>query len=245
MSSVGVLESLLTMQLLDDMADDGKRGSTTKECVGQGAGNFLAGITGGIGGCALLGQSIINMKSGGGVSRWSGMSMALLLALGIVSFAPLLANIPVASLAGVMLLVCYGTFSWSSLKLWNKIPKLDAAVIALVSIVTVKKDLALAVLSGVIASALGFAFKQSQAITANVMTKDSSNQKKVYSIKGPLFFGSTRKFSSLFSPKNDPNSVVLDVSECRVMDHSAVNALEELARKYTELGKSVYIEGIS
>ena len=111
MASAGVLESLSTMQLLDNFTDDGKRGSTARECLGQGTGNVLAGLTGGIGGCALLGQSIINMQSGGGVSRWSGMSMALFLALGIVVGVPLLANVPVASLVGVMPLVCYSTFS--------------------------------------------------------------------------------------------------------------------------------------
>lgn len=244
MASVGILESLLTMQLLDGIADDGKRGSTTKECVGQGAGNFLAGLTGGIGGCALLGQSIINVQSGGGISRWSGMSMALFLALGIIAGAPLLANVPVASLVGVMLLVCSSTFSWSSLRLINKIPKLDALVIALVSIVTVQKDLAVAVLAGIVASCLGFAYKQSQCITASPSGK-SDGSRKIYNIKGPLFFGSTQNFDAIFAPKDDPEIVVLELSDCRLMDHSAVNALEELTKKYNEQGKTVYIEGIS
>lgn len=244
MASVGILESLLTMQLLDDMADDGKRGSTTKECVGQGAGNFLAGLTGGFGGCALLGQSIINMQSGGGISRWSGMSMAVFLALGIVAGAPLLANVPVASLVGVMLLVCHSTFSWSSLRLLHKIPRLDAAVIALVSIVTVQKDLAVAVLSGIIASSLGFAYKQSRALTATISPK-STTAKKVYKLKGPLFFGSAQTFDSIFAPKNDPDVVVLDLSDCDLMDHSAVNSLQTIADKYTKLGKTVWVEGFS
>lgn len=244
MASVGILESLLTMQLLDNIADDGKRGSTTKECVGQGSGNFLAGLTGGIGGCALLGQSIINMQSGGGVSRWSGMSMALFLALGIVVGAPLLANVPVASLVGVMLLVCHSTFSWSSLRLINKIPKLDVAVIVLVSLVTVKKDLAVAVLLGTIISALGFAHKQSQNLTS-MISPESTERKKVYNLKGALFFGSTRKFEEIFSPKTDPNVVVVDFSDSRIMDHSAVEALQGLTEKYTSLGKTVFILGIS
>jgi SulP family sulfate permease len=244
MASVGVLESLLTMQLLDNIADDGTRGSTTKECVGQGSGNILAGLTGGIGGCALLGQSIINMQSGGGVSRWSGMSMALFLALGIVAGAPLLANIPVASLVGVMLLVCHSTFSWSSLRLINKIPKLDVAVIALVSLVTVKVDLAAAVLVGTITSALGFAYKQSRALTATLSSKTTA-EKKFYDLKGPLFFGSTRQFDEIFSPKTDPDVVVVDFSDCRIMDHSAVDALQGLTEKYTSLGKTVLLQGIS
>lgn len=244
MASVGVLESLLTMQLLDDFADDGKRGSTTKECIGQGAGNFLAGLTGGFGGCALLGQSIINMQSGGGISRWSGMSMAVFLALGIVAAAPLLASVPVASLVGVMLLVCYSTFSWSSLRLLNRIPKLDAAVIALVSLVTVQKDLAIAVLAGIIASSLGFAYQQRQALTSTLSSK-STNEKKVYLLKGPLYFGSIRTFDSIFSPKTDPNVVVLDLSECSLLDHSAVNSLQTIADKYTQLGKTIFFQGIS
>ena len=146
MAAVGSLESLLTLQLLYGIIDDGKRGSTKREVIGQGIGNLASGLTGGIGGCALIGQSIINAQSGGGVSRLSGISMAIFLALGIVSFAPLLGKLPVVSLVGVMLLVCQSTFSWSSLRLLGKIPRLDALIIVLVSIVTVKDDLAKAVL---------------------------------------------------------------------------------------------------
>lgn len=243
MAAVGCLESLLTMQLLDGLIDDGTQGSTKKECLGQGSGNILAGLTGGIGGCALLGQSIINVQSGGGVSRWSGMSMALFLAFGIVAAAPLLANVPVASLVGVMLLVCHSTFSWSSLRLFNKIPKLDAAVIALVSIVTVKVDLAAAVFTGTLASALGFAYKQSKSLTATYsVTKDK--KEKLYNLRGPLFFGSTQQFEKTFSPKVDPETVVLDFSESRIMDHSAVNAVHDLSEKYAALGKTVLIQGL-
>ena len=241
MAAVGCLESLLTMQLLDGMVDDGSKGSAKKECLGQGSGNILSGLTGGIGGCALLGQSIINVQAGGGVSRWSGMSMALFLAIGIVAAAPLLASVPVASLVGVMLLVCQSTFSWSSLRLVRKIPKLDAAVIALVSIVTVQKDLALAVLAGTIASALGFAYKQSTSLTA---TFTGDGKKKVYYLRGPLFFGSTKQFDSICSPKVDPNNVVLDFSESRILDHSAVDAIHNLSDKYSAMGKTLYLEGL-
>jgi SulP family sulfate permease len=241
MAAVGCLESLLTMQLLDGMIDDGSRGSAKKECIGQGSGNILSGLTGGIGGCALLGQSIINVQSGGGVSRWSGMSMALFLAIGIVAAAPLLGSVPVASLVGVMLLVCQSTFSWSSLRLANKIPKLDAAVIALVSIVTVQKDLAAAVLAGTIASALGFAYKQSTGLSA---TCSGNAQQTVYHLRGPLFFGSTRQFDATFSPKSDPPTVVLDFTESRIMDHSAVDAVHSLADKYTAQGKTLCLQGM-
>ena len=162
MSAVGAIESLLTLQLLDGIIDDGTRGSTKREVIGQGIGNLASGLTGGIGGCALIGQSLINAQSGGGVSRISGMSMALFLALGIVSFAPLLGQIPVVALAGVMLLVCQSTFSWGSLRLFGKIPNLDLFIIALVTFVTVKDDLAKAVLIGTITSALGFAYVRKQ-----------------------------------------------------------------------------------
>ncbi|MGK3758273.1 MAG: SulP family sulfate permease, partial [Bacillariaceae sp.] len=224
MASVGAIESLLTMQLLDNIVDDGKTGSTKKECFGQGIGNVASGITGGIGGCALLGQSVINVQSGGGLSRLSGMSVSLFLALGIVFGAPLLANIPIATLVGVMLTVCQSTFSWSSLRIINKIPKLDALVIFLVSFITVKDDLAKAVVAGVIASALGFAWKQSTGITSTSTTIPSptsttttttttatatTTEWKSYNINGPLFFGSTTQFIKLFNVKDDPTDIVI------------------------------------
>ena len=255
MAAVGCLESLLTMQLIDGMMasdDDAEThtpSSAKQECIGQGTGNILSGLTGGIGGCALLGQSIINVQSGGGVSKLSGMSMAVFLGLGIVAAAPLLANVPVASLVGVMLLVCYSTFSWSSLRLFNKIPKLDAAVIALVSIVTVQKDLAVAVLAGTVTSALGFAYKQSTAFKSTYEWVDKEQtKKKKYNLRGPLFFGSTKILDTkIFTPStiaSDPDEVVLDFTEARIMDHSAVDAIHTLSDKYTELGKTVTLQGL-
>lgn len=213
-----------------------------KECMGQGYGNFLSGLTGGIGGCALLGQSIISVQSGGGVSKFSGMSMAVFLALGIVSFAPLLGSVPVASLVGVMLLVCQSTFSWSSLRLLRKIPRLDALVIALVSICTVQKDLAFAVLAGTTASALGFAWKQSTNLSAS---NSVEGDKKLYELNGPLFFGSVSKFQRVFDPKSDPEKVILDFTNTRVMDHSALEAIHNLAFQYGAQGKTVYLRHLS
>lgn len=242
MAAVGTIESLLTMQLLDGMMDDGKRGSTKQETIGQGAGNLVSGLTGGIGGCALLGQSIINVQSGGGVSRWSGISMALFLGCGIVAAAPLLGAVPVASLVGVMLLVCHSTFSWSSLRMLNKIPKLDALVILLVSLITVLRDLAQAVVVGTIASALGFAWKQSTNLIAS---SSDAGGKKLYRLRGPLFFGSTGQFSSLFAPKSDPDEVVLDFTDSRVMDHSALDAIHTLVDQYRTMGKKVYLRHLS
>lgn len=242
MAAVGAIESLLTMQLLDGLMDDGKRGSTKRETIGQGAGNLVSGLAGGIGGCALLGQSLINVQSGGGISRWSGMSMALFLGCGIVAAAPLLRAVPVASLVGVMLLVCQSTFSWSSLRMLNKIPRLDAAVIALVSVITVQKDLAQAVIAGTIASALGFAWKQSTNLMASTSDVDG---RKVYKLRGPLFFGSTGQFSSLFTPKSDPDEVVLDFTDSRVMDHSALEAIHTLTDQYGSANKKVYLRRLS
>lgn len=241
MAAVGCLESLLTMQLLDGMVDDGTKGSGKKECIGQGSGNILSGLTGGIGGCALLGQSIINVQSGGGVSRFSGMSMAIFLAIGIVAAAPLLASVPVASLVGVMLLVCQSTFSWSSLRLAGKVPKLDVLVIALVSIITIQKDLAVAVFAGTVASALGFAYTQSTSMTG---TFSGDDKKKTYRLRGPLFFGSTSRFKSIFTPKTDPSSVVLDFSESRILDHSAVDAIHNIADKYAAMDKATILQGL-
>jgi len=242
-AAVGAIESLLTMQLVDGVMDDGKRGSTKKEMIGQGVGNAASGLVGGFGGCALLGLSIVNVQSGGGLSRWSGMSFAVFLALALVTAAPLLAKVPIASLTGVMLLVCYKTFSWSSLRLLNKIPRLDALVIALVSIVTVRKDLAVAVLYGTIASALGFAWKQSTNISAEAETTPTGE--KVYKLRGPLFFGSIEKFQDLFSSRSDPKKVVLDFKNSRVFDHSALQAINGVADSYGEQGKTVVLRGLS
>jgi len=247
-AAVGAIESLLTMQILDGIMDDGKRGSTRKEMVAQGVGNVVSGLCGGFGGCALLGLSIINVESGGGLSKWSGMSCALFLALGIVAAAPLLAAVPVSSLIGVMLLVCYGTFSWSSLRLLNKIPKLDAFVIGLVSLITVQRDLAQAVVAGTIASALGFAWKQSTNLLATATTRtgsDCSPQEKIYQLNGPLFFGSTIQFASLFDAKSDPSKVILDFTNCRVWDHSALEAIQSLSNQYEEQGKQLYLRHLS
>jgi SulP family sulfate permease len=243
MAAVGCIESLLTLQIVDGMVDDGKRGSTKAECVGQGVGNVMSGLTGGIGGCALLGQSIINVQSGGGGSRWSGMSMALFLAAGIVYGAPLLATVPVASLVGIMLLVCQATFSWSSLRLIRKIPRLDAAVVALVSILTVERDLAQAVVAGTLLSAVGFAWKQSTRLNANSRIVD--NGVKQYQLNGPLFFGTSKQFSTLFDVKNDPEHVIVDFSDCRVCDHSALEAIQSLIKRYGDAEKIVSLRRLS
>lgn len=250
MAAVGSIESLLTLQLLDGIMDDGTRGSTKKEVIGQGIGNLASGLTGGIGGCALIGQSLINAQSGGGVSRLSGMSCALFLALGIVGFAPLLGQIPVVALAGVMLLVCQSTFSWGSLRLFGKIPNLDIFIISLVTFITVKDDLAKAVLVGTITSALGFAWKQSATISATVSQTNLNPPSgpikvKCYDVNGPLFFGSTQAFSQLFNVKEDPNDIVIDFTSSRVFDHSALEAINSISDRYGSVGKRVYLRHLS
>ena len=239
MATVGLVESLLTLQLVDGLVDDGTRGSTRQECIGQGLGNLFSGLTGGQGGCALIGQSLINVQSGG-TSRLSGVAMSLFLALGLIAAAPVLGQVPIAALVGVMLLVCQSTFAWSSLRLVNKIPKTDLVCIALVSLVTVYRDLAQAVGIGTIVSALSFAWKQSTRVKARMSDGaeaygggdakpgPSKNGKgrlvgwRTYKVDGPIFFGSTQTFSGLFDPKDDPDDVVIDFTDSRVMDQSAM-----------------------
>ena len=242
MAVVGIVESLLTMQLVDGLADDGTRGSTRQECVGQGLGNLASGLLGGQGGCALIGQSLINVQSGG-TSRLSGMAMAAFLALGLVFGAPLLGGVPVASLVGVMLLVCRSTFAWSSLRLWGKVPRVDLFVVALVSLVTVCRDLAQAVGAGVVVSALAFAWEQSKRIRADAVV--GGDGRKTYALRGPLFFGSSTAFRELFAPSDDPTDVVLDFSGSRVLDHSALEAIKDVVARYAALGKTLRLRRLS
>lgn len=244
MAAVGLIESLLAMQVVDGMVDDGKRGSVKKETIAQGAGNIASAAFGGIGGSAVLGQSIINVQSGGAISKWSGISAGLLMAAGIVLGAPVVGSIPIASLVGVMLLVCQSTFSWSSLRLINKIPKLDAIILAMTSIVTVKQNLAVAVIYGTIGSALGFAWKKSKMLRAEEFLFED-NDVKLYALKGPLFFGSADAFGSIFEVESDPSKVIIDFSECRVHDHSALDAVCRIADKYDRIGKQVIVRRVS
>jgi len=191
----------------------------------------------------------------GGTSRLSGIAMSLFLAAGLIGAAPLLGQVPIAALVGVMLLVCQSTFSWSSLRLAGRIPKVDLFCVAIVSLVTVFRDLAQAVGVGTIVSALSFAWKQSTSIRvratkgAEPAASDSNTRRKytwkTYEVDGPLFFGSTQTFSGQFAPKDDPNDVVLDFGNSRVMDHSALEAINTLAERYGSLGKRVHLRGLS
>lgn len=240
LAAVGLIESLMTLNLVDELTES--RGSGNRECVAQGGANMLNGLFGGMGGCAMIGQSIINVNSGGR-GRLSGITAAMAL-LGFILFgAPLIEQIPIAALVGVMFMVVIGTFAWSSFRILHKIPKSDAIVLITVSAITVWQDLALAVIAGVIMSALVFAWKSATMIRARKSIKADGT--KVYEIWGPLFFGSVQNFNSKFDATNDPKNIEIDFIESKVSDHSGIEALSSLAHKYMEKGKQVTLTHLS
>ncbi|MDK2928948.1 MAG: sulfate permease, SulP family [Methanococcus sp.] len=236
---VGLIESLMTLRLIDELTET--RGRSNKECIGQGIANILNGFFGGMGGCAMIGQSMINIR-GGGRGRLSGASAAVLLLVFIVWGAPIIEMIPLAALVGVMFIVVIGTFEWSSFRILKKIPLSDAVIIAVVSIMTVVLDLATAVFLGIILAALVFAWDRGKDVWAS--TKSMKN-KKVYMLHGPLFFASTSKFKDLFDYENDPIDVVIDFNKSRVYDHSAIEAINTVAEKYTQHGKQLHLLNLS
>lgn len=240
LAAVGLIESLLTLTLIDEIT--GTRGRGNRECIGQGVANATNGVFGGMGGCAMIGQSMININSGGR-GRMSGVTAALVL-LGFILFgASLIEMIPLAALVGVMFMVVLGTFEWASLRIFRKIPMTDAFVIVLVSGITVVADLAIAVIVGVIVSALVFAWKHAQHIEAEKSIDD--NGMKIYNLRGPVFFGSVANFKELFTPEEDPEHVVIEFARSRISDHSGIEALDNLAEKYTALGKTLHIRHLS
>lgn len=240
LSAIGLIESLLTLNLVGEVT--GKRGGASQECVAQGIANTVTGFFGGMGGCAMIGQSMINVKSGGR-SRFSGICAALFLLAFIVVAAPAIEQIPLAALVGVMFMVVIGTFAWKSLTILRKVPLTDAAVIVLVTVVTVMTDLAIAVVVGVIVSALTYAWQNATRIRAK--TYVTPEGAKVYQVQGPLFFGSTAGFTEMFEPKNDPSVVIVDFADSRVADQSALTAIETVAGKYEAAGKSVQLRHLS
>lgn len=240
LAAVGLIESLMTLNLIDDMTET--RGSGNRECLAQGSANFFNGLFGGMGGCAMIGQSIINVNSGGR-GRLSGATAAIALLCFILFAAPLIENIPIAALVGVMFMVVIGTFAWSSFRVIRKIPLADAIVLITVSVITVLEDLAIAVIVGVIMSALVFAWKNATMIRARKRIKEDGT--KVYEIWGPLFFGSVQTFNSKFDVSNDPEKVEIDFIESRVSDHSGIEAIDSLAHKYQQQGKSVKLTHLS
>ena len=240
LAAVGLIESLMTLNLIDEMTET--RGSGNRECVAQGSANILNGLFGGMGGCAMIGQSIININSGGR-GRLSGAIAAVALLCFVLFGAPLIEQIPIAALVGVMFMVVIGTFAWSSFRILNKIPKSDAFVLIAVSAITVWQDLAIAVIAGVIMSALTFAWKSATKIRARKRIKEDGT--KVYEIWGPLFFGSTTAFNSKFDVSGDPENVEIDFIESKVSDHSGVEALRNLANKYLTSGKKLTLTHLS
>ncbi len=240
LAAVGLIESLMTLNLIDDITDS--RGSGNRECVAQGGANILNGLFGGMGGCAMIGQSIINVNSGGR-GRLSGIVAAAALLAFVLFAAPLIEQIPIAALVGVMFMVVIGTFAWSSFRILNKIPLSDAVVLIAVSAITVWQDLAIAVLVGVIISALVFAWKNATMIRARKRLK--SDGTKVYEIWGPLFFGSVQTFMAKFDFKGDPVAIEVDFIESRVSDHSGIEAVRGMASRYLDVGKKVRLKHLS
>ena len=240
LAAIGLIESLLTLNLVGEMT--GKRGGASQECVAQGTANVVTGFFGGMGGCAMIGQSMINVRSGGR-TRIAGIAAALFLLSFILFAAPLIEMIPLAALVGVMFMVVIGTFAWNSFKILRKVPLTDAFVIVLVTVVTVFEDLAVAVVVGVIVSALAYAWNNARRIHAKVhVTPEGA---KVYQVQGPLFFGSSDGFVELFNPDADPQAVVIDFADSRVVDQSALQAIEAVAGKYEARGKRVVLRHLS
>ena len=240
LAAIGLIESLMTLNLIDELTET--RGNSNRECVAQGGANIITGLFGGMGGCAMIGQSIINIK-GGGRTRLSGIVAALTLLCFILFASGLIEQVPIAALVGVMFMVVIGTFAWSSFRIINKIPKSDALVLIAVSILTVVFDLAIAVIIGIIMSALVFAWENAKRIRARKRFLEDGT--KVYEIWGPLFFGSITTFKSKFDVHNDPDKVIIDFLESRVSDHSALEALFQLVEKYEAAGKSVEVRHLS
>ncbi|WP_187648441.1 SulP family inorganic anion transporter [Nitrosophilus labii] len=236
---VGLIESLLTLSVLDEMSSE--RGSGNQECVAQGVGNITCGFFGAMPGCTMIGQSMINFTSGG-KGRLSALIAAILLILFVVSLSEYISKIPIAALAGIMFVVAIATFSWSSLGHFKRMPKEDIFVMVLVSIITIFFDLAIAVIAGVIISALVFAWKHAKIYTKTDIEKDGT---KVYELEGPLFFGSAASFIEQFDPKKDPSKVVIDFKNARVMDQSGVEAIDRLTKKYKEAGKALVLRHLS
>ncbi|GIT97637.1 SulP family inorganic anion transporter [Sulfurovum sp. TSL1] len=236
---VGLIESLLTLSVLDEMG--GERGSGNKECIALGIGNSTSGLFGGMAGCAMIGQSVINFTSGG-LGRLSSFTAAVLLITLVVSFSHIIAVIPIAVLVGIMFMVSIGTFEFSSLKRIKHMPRTDAFVLVVVTIITVLEDLAVAVIAGIIISALVFAWEHAK-IFARTSTDEEG--RKIYTLEGPLFFASVTSFNEQFDVENDPDVVVIDFKDARVMDSSGAEAIDSITDKYKQAGKKLTLRHLS
>lgn len=242
LAAIGLIESLLTLNLVGAMT--GQRGGASKECLAQGASNVVTGFFGGMGGCAMIGQSMINVKSGGR-TRISAIVAALFLLSFILFASGIIELIPLAALVGVMFMVVIGTFAWQSIGILRRVPLSDAFVIILVTGVTVAEDLATAVVVGVIVSALAYAWNAAARIHAKAHPSTTEEGALVYEIEGPLFFGSATKFVDLFDIDSDPDVVILDFMNSRVVDHSALQAIEAVAQKYEAAGKRLRLRHLT
>ncbi|MBA3025486.1 MAG: SulP family inorganic anion transporter [Sulfurimonas sp.] len=236
---VGIIESLLTLSVLDELSNT--RGSANKECIAQGTGNVTCGFFGGMAGCAMIGQSIINYTSGG-IGRLSSFVAAVGLIILVVSMSGVLNAIPVAVLVGIMFMVSIGTFEWSSFSRLSRMPRTDAFVMVAVTVITVVEDLAIAVIAGVIISALAFAWKHARIWAKTHVEEDGT---KVYTLEGPLFFGSASTFADNFDILQDPPKVVIDFKNARVMDSSGVEAVDAITKKYEDAGKNLLLRHLS
>ena len=240
LAAIGLIESLLTLRLVDEITES--RGRGNKECVGQGVANTVTGFFGGMGGCAMIGQSMINVNSGGR-GRLSGISAALFLRLFILAASSLIEQIPLAALIGVMFIVVIGTFEWSSFRIIGKVPRTDSMVLILVSAVTVATDLAVAVVVGVIVSAIVFAWEHAKHI--RIEAREDHKGSTVYAVIGPLFFGSVTSFLERFDPQQDNDEVVIDFARSRVADHSGLEAIDTLAERYLNANKKLHLVHLS
>lgn len=240
LAAIGLIESLMTLNLVDELTET--RGDTNRECLAQGGANIITGFFGGMGGCAMIGQSLINIK-GGGRGRLSGVVAALALLAFVLFASGFIEQVPISALVGVMFMVVIGTFAWSSFRILNKIPLSDVIVLVAVSSLTVIFDLAIAVISGVIMSALVFSWENAKRIRARKRMREDGT--KVYEIWGPLFFGSILAFNDKFDVKNDPQNVEVDFVESRISDHSAIEAIYNLVNKYEAEGKSIKLKHLS
>jgi sulfate permease, SulP family len=240
-AGVGLIESLLTLNIVDEIT--GTRGRGNKEAVAQGTANILSGLFSGMGGCAMIGQSLINVSSGAR-ARLSGIVAAVMLLVFIMFGAGLVEKLPMAALTGLMIMVSIGTFEWASLRTFNKMPKSDIFVMVMVTLVTVfLHNLALAVLVGVIIAALVFAWDNAKRIRARKSV--DADGVKHYEIYGPLFFGSVAAFNEKFDVANDPDEVIIDFAESRVVDMSAIEALNKITEKYQKVGKKLHLKHLS
>jgi len=240
-AGVGLIESLLTLNIVDEIT--GTRGSGNKECVAQGTANILSGFLSGMGGCAMIGQSLINTSSGAR-ARLSGITAAVMLLVFIMFGSDLIEKLPMAALVGLMFMVAIGTFEWASFKTFRKMPTSDVIVMVLVTLITaITHNLAIAVLFGVILSALAYSWENAKRIRARKYVDD--NGIKHYEIFGPLFFGSTTAFAEKFDVQNDPEEVIIDFQESRVADMSAIEALNKITERYQAVNKKVHLRHLS